>query len=130
MTIRSADVPLSEVTKIAAPFERIRRDGYGEILGGGNTFLTIEYADALVEPVRTAFAAQVLAADEGDDVALGDGFAARKIPARDATYPDEVELSGPGFDSQRRNIACGVHYAAKRLAIAWLDAQALRANAA
>lgn len=124
VTIRSADVSLSAVTEIAAPFENIHRDGYGEILGGGNTFVTVEYADALVEPIETAFAAELLAAPEGEDVQLGDGFSARKVPQRDATYADEVELSGPGLDSDRRNIASGVWFAAKRLAIAWLDARA------
>lgn len=130
VTIRDASVSLSAVTKIAAPFENIHRDGYGEILGGGNTFLTVEYADALVEPIKTAFAAEILAAPVGNDVDLGDGFSARKIPARDATYADEVEIGGPGFDSDRRNIACGVYFAAKRLSIAWLDAQAQSKKAA
>lgn len=129
VTIRSADVSLTAVTEIAAPFANIHRDGYGEILGGGNTFVTVEYADALVEPIKTAFAAEILPAPVGDDVLLGDGFSARKIPARDATYADEVEISGPGFDGSRRNVACGVYWAAKRLAVAWLDARAQSATA-
>lgn len=122
VTIRSADVSLSAVTAIAAPFENIHRDGYGEILGGGNTFVTVEYADALVEPIKTAFAAEILAAPAGTEVELGDSFSARKL----SDHADEVELSGPGFE---RSLACGVYWAAKRLAVAWLDAMAQSATA-
>jgi len=125
VTIRDASVSLSKVQAIAVPHEHVRRDAAsGEILLGGNTYLDVEYLDALVEPIKTAFTAQIASAPEGDDVALGGGFTARKVPARDATYPDEVAIGGPGFDPDRRNIACTVPYAAKRLAIAYLDAQA------
>lgn len=125
VTIRDASVSLSKVRAIAAPHEHVRRDpASGEILLGGNTYLDVEYVDALVAPIKESFAAKIAAVPEGTEVSLVGGFSARRVPRREATYPDEVELGGPGFDRDRRNIACTVPYAAERLAIAYLDATA------
>lgn len=62
--IKDAKVPISLVKAIAEPAEDISRDQFGEILSGGNRFVTISYdhdaAEALaapyVEPVKAALA--------------------------------------------------------------------------
>lgn len=43
VTIKDANVPLAVVSAIARKAERIHRDGYGEILGGGNRFVDVSY---------------------------------------------------------------------------------------
>jgi hypothetical protein len=132
VTIRDASVSITKVREIVVPFERVRRDERsGEILAGGNTFVRVEYHDAVVDPITTTFHARIVAAAVGEIVQLDGGFSATKVDPRNATYPDEVELSGPGFGlNDRRSIACGLRFASERLAIAYLDAQASTVKAA
>jgi hypothetical protein len=44
VTIKNADVPLATVKAIAEEHESIRRDQFGEILGGGNTYLHVGFS--------------------------------------------------------------------------------------
>jgi hypothetical protein len=43
VTIRDLEIAKSAIESIANSFENVRRDESGEILGGGNTYLTVEY---------------------------------------------------------------------------------------
>lgn len=45
VTLKDGAIPLHKVKAIAEGKERIRRDGYGEILGGGNRYVTIDVAE-------------------------------------------------------------------------------------
>jgi len=130
VTIRDASVSLSTVRQIAERYTRVQRDERsGEILCGGNTFVDAAYLPALVEPVATQIVALLAPADDGVIVALPGGFRAAKISRqRGATYPDEVRIWGAGFDIHN-STACGVEFAAKRIAIAYLDASATGAVA-
>lgn len=57
-------------------------------------------------------------------VTVLDDFRAMKVSRQcGATYPDEVTIEGPGVDF-RNAMACGVGWAAERIAIAFLDASA------
>lgn len=118
VTLRDASASLSRVTEIAGQFEQVRRDhATGEILCGGNTFVRVEYADALVDPIK----AEILAVlDPAPNDASQHGA---------TTYVREVRMKGPTFHD-RNNIAVGVSWAAERLAVARLDASALAQSAA
>jgi len=129
VTIRDAGVSLSTVQAIADSFETVRRcQVTGEILCGGNTYVDVRYLPELIEPLAAVIVALLGPAADGETVALGGGFSAAKISrAMGATYHDEVRLAGPGFDF--RNDRCvGVHHAAERIAIAYLDARAAAAE--
>lgn len=123
VTIRDPSAPLSTVKTIADRFSSIRRcEKTGEILCGGNTFVDVQYMDELVAPVAASVVALLTPAADGVVVALPGGFRAAKISRQGgATYPDEVQIWGPSFDG-RNSIACGVTWAAERIAIAYLDA--------
>lgn len=129
VTLRDATAPLSSVKAIADGFRSVRYcEATGEILCGGNTFVEVAYADELIAPVAAAVAAVLGASGDGEVVAVGGGFRAAKVSrARGATYPDEVRIWGPGFEVTN-NVACGVAWAAERIAIAYLDARALAAE--
>lgn len=126
VTLRDATAALSTVKAIADGFRSVRYcEATGEILCGGNTFVEVEYTDDLIAPIAAAAAAVLGAAGDGEVVAIGGGFRAAKLSrARGATYPDEVRIWGPGFELHN-SVACGVGWAAKRIAIAYLDARAL-----
>lgn len=126
VTLRDATAPIATVRTIANAFRSVRYcEATGEILCGGNTFVEVEYTDELIAPVAAAVSAVLGAAGDGEVVAVGGGFRAAKVPrAHGATYPDEVRIWGPGFELHN-NVACGVEWAAKRIAIAYLDARAL-----
>jgi hypothetical protein len=125
ITIRDASVALSVVRPIAETYRNVHRDERsGEILCGGNTFVDVEYLDSLIAPVAARIVALLAPADDGRVVGLPGGFRAAKISrARGATMPDEVAIWGPGFDVIN-SCCCGVAFAAKRIAIAYLDAVA------
>jgi len=126
VTIRDAAVPRSIVKAIADQFSVVRRDERsGEILCGGNTFVDVEYLPALVEPVAATIVALLMPAEDGVIVALPGGFRAAKISReRGASFSGQVQIWGPGFE-MFNSMACGVEFAAKRIAIAYLDACAL-----
>jgi hypothetical protein len=131
VTIRDASASLSTVKAIADQFESVRRcETTGEILCGGNTFVDVQYMDALVAPVAASVVALLASAADGEVVASPGGFRAAKMSRqRGATHPDEVRIVGPGFD-HRNATACGVAFAAQRIAVAYLDAGALTPGSA
>jgi hypothetical protein len=131
VTICDAAVPLSAIKAIADQFSSVRRcEKSGEILCGGNTFVDVQYTPELVEPAAAAVVALLMPAAPDDVVALPGGFRAAKISRqRGATYQDEVRIWGPGFD-MFNSTACGVAFAAQRIAIAYLDACASTPTAA
>lgn len=130
VTIRDAAVSLSAVESIAKKFSVVRYcEKTGEILSGGNTFVNVAYADELVEPAKAAILVVLRPAADDEWVnVLGDFRALKVSRQRGATYPDEVRIEGPGFDF-RNAMACGEEFAAKRIAIAFLDASATKASA-
>lgn len=125
VTIRDASVSLTRVAEIAGAFECVRRDyATGEILAGGNTFISTEYVAALVDPLKAEILAVLEPAAVDEWVSLPCGYRAIKVSReRGATYFDEVRIQGEGFD-HRNHMAVGVGHAAKRIAVACLDASA------
>ena len=122
ITIRDAWVSITQVQAIAAPFEQVQRCHLtGEILSGGNLFIEVRYDETVVAPVQAAILVVLGPAPEDEMVSVLGEFRAAKISRRcGATYPNEIRLVGPGLADNE--IACGLGFAAKRLAIAYLDA--------
>jgi hypothetical protein len=85
----------------------------------------VEYADALVDPIKAEILAVLDPAPNDEDIALPGGFCACKVTSQHGatTYVREVCMEGPTFH-HRNNLAVGVSWAAERLAIARLDAGA------
>jgi len=125
VTIRDAWASLTEVKTIADKFRVVHRcQATGEILGGGNTFVEVGYADELVGPAKAAILVVLDPALHDQWVTVLGDFRAMKVSREcGATYPDEVRIEGPGFDGCNA-MACGVGWAAKRIAIAFLDVTA------
>jgi hypothetical protein len=125
VSIRDAAASLSAVEAIANQFSVVRHcEKTGEILSGGNTFVNVVYTNELVEPAKAAILVVLAPAPHDEWVTvLGDFRAIKVSRQRGATYPDEVRIEGPGFDF-RNAMACGVEFAAKRIAVAFLDASA------
>jgi hypothetical protein len=126
VTIRDASVSLTRISEIAGAFESVHRDhATGEVLGGGNTFVRVEYADALVDPIKAEILAVLDPAPNDEGVALPGGFRAHKMTRQHGatTYVWEIRMEGPTFH-HFNNVAVGVSWAAERLAIARLDASA------
>jgi len=120
VTIRDASVSLTKVQAIAGAFESVRRcEATGEILLGGNCYVDTEYDDKVIQPVKTQIAALLTAAPFDTYVDAIGGFRALK----ESGVREEVRLAGPGFHF-RNDLACGIVWAAERLAIAYLDAKA------
>lgn len=129
VTIRTPSASLTRIKEITAPFESVRRcQASGEILSGGNTFVSCEYSHALVEPIKVAIGKVLDAAPCDEYVTVIGAFRAAKISReRGATYPDEVRIEGPSFDYRNR-IACGAYWAAEQIAVAYLDTCALASD--
>ena len=129
VTVRDASVSLTKVSAIAGAFESISRDcKTGEILCGGNTFVQVQYDDGLIKSIQASILAVLGPAPDDIYADLPGGFRVIKVSRQhgNATYVGEVRISGPTFEGG--TIAVGVDYAAKRIAIASLDASALRAT--
>lgn len=120
VTIRDASVSLTRVQEIAGAFESVRRcEATGEILLGGNCYVDTEYDDKVIKPLKTEIAALLTTAPFDTYVDMLGGFRALK----ESGMREEVRLQGPGFHF-RNDLACGIVWAAERLAIAYLDAKA------
>jgi len=87
---------------------------------GGNTFVQVEYADALVDPVKATILAVLDPAPNDQYVALQGGYRAIKVTREHgrATYVGEVRMQGPGFN-HRNDIAVSVTWAISQHAL-WL----------
>jgi hypothetical protein len=60
VTIRDASIPKSAIKAIAGAFEHVDRDYMtGEILCGGNTFVTVEYTDEILRTLAQPIAAEL-----------------------------------------------------------------------
>ena len=73
VTVKDPDIPLSAVEAIAEPHEHIDRCAYsGEILSGGNRYVSVDYSHDAADAIRARYAplldatATALAADEND----------------------------------------------------------------
>jgi len=59
VTIKRVEVPLTVVERIANQHENVRRDeATGEILGGGNCFVDVRYAEEALDPLAARINAQ------------------------------------------------------------------------
>ena len=68
VTIKDASIKLSDVEAVASAFGTVRRcEVTGEILGGGNTYLAVEYDAACVVPLM----GKILELLDGDYIKLG-----------------------------------------------------------
>lgn len=124
VTIRDPGVSLTKVRGIALAFWSVRYcEASGEALAGGNIYVQVEYADALVDPLKGEIVAQLEAAPEDAWVSLAGGFLrAQKVSLARRTHPAEaVRMWGRGIDT-RSQFASNVPSAAERLAAAYLDA--------
>ena len=60
VTIKDASIPLKTVEKIAKDQQEIRRCQYsGEILGGGNTYVTVSYSSGALDGLKALFRAEL-----------------------------------------------------------------------
>lgn len=66
-TIKDPAVKLATVEEIARPHEHIDRDGYGDILRGGNTFVRAEYSDEALAPLASTIEPHLVAIEQSDD---------------------------------------------------------------
>jgi len=124
VSIRQESVSLTKVQAIAKQFEVVRRDhATGEVLCGGNTYVRVEYVDAVVAPIKAAILAVLEPAPSDEYVSLPGGFRAMKCTRGAYPHLGEVRMRGPGFDLYNDH-AVGVTWAAARLAVAYLDATA------
>jgi hypothetical protein len=74
VTIKNPHVPIGPVEDIANAHERIDRDQFGEILGGGNRFVYVKYSseatDALAAPLLPALQAAEVKLKNGSENVL------------------------------------------------------------
>lgn len=61
--IKDASIPKSRITEIACRHEKIDRDGSGEILSGGNTFVSVNYAREALEAAGVELTARLRAGE-------------------------------------------------------------------
>jgi hypothetical protein len=128
VTIRQGSVSLTKVQAVAKQFEVVHRDhATGEGLCGGNTYVRVEYVDAVVAPIKAAILAVLEPAPSDEYVVLPGGFRAMKCTRGAYPHLGEVSLRGPGFHLHNDR-AVGVTWAAARLAVAYLDAMATEAS--
>lgn len=65
VTVRSVHVPMAALRSCVAQVKDVRWDPVvGDVLGGGNTFVHVRWLDAVEQPIREAFTAEALAADD------------------------------------------------------------------
>lgn len=60
--VKDPTVSLAMVEDLASQHEQIQRDGWGEILGGGNRYVTARYSAAAAAAIRAAYRGVVAAA--------------------------------------------------------------------
>lgn len=120
VTIRSAAVSVSAVTAIANKVSVVNRcTATGEILGGGNTFVTVSYSRDLIAPIQASIEAQILAGQ--GDATIGT-ISVHVDNLANSASPVYV---GRASEDTSDLYCYGVDYAAKRLAAESLDFEAL-----
>ena len=122
VTIKNPAVPLHVVKALAGNHERIHRDGYGEILGGGNRFVDVSYSSACVE----ILARRHIEALETAETALRTARDNALIPIGQTGYFLGHAYNGNGVslwsDSSHVQSANTIEYLASALAIALQEA--------
>jgi hypothetical protein len=82
ISVKNPDVSSRVVQALADPHESVRRDGFGDILEGGNRFVFVSYGEAARDAFRlrygSAVQAAILARDGESDTSL--------IPIGDTGY--------------------------------------------
>lgn len=71
VTIRDARVKMFQVREIVGCVENVHRDQFGDVLSGGNTFLTIKYTREVLAPFVEQGLAALASVDEGQTVRIG-----------------------------------------------------------
>lgn len=118
VTIRDASVRASAIAEIAGSFRDVRRDSMtDEILSGGNTFVDVEYTDAIID-ARTAPIERRIADGVGRDVIAIPGVIVTWDAPRSG-QPHDAEVYVRGIPGVYR--CWGVRGAARQIAIAALD---------
>lgn len=124
VTIRRADVPISTVRSIAEAREEVRRDEYGEILGGGNIFVRVEYARDVLDAATAPIATRIAAITEPEvALELEHGW---RVWKQDAVSEYYVAQRG----DEREQRCWGVWGTARHIALETLDSTALAATRA
>jgi hypothetical protein len=96
--IKDPTVSLAKVKAIAENFEKVDRDAYsGEILSGGNRFVTVEFSDEATEALAAPHRDAILAIpNDGRAVEVGAGFLGVALTNG---YDERVFIFRPGdFD--------------------------------
>lgn len=118
VTIRDASVRASAIAEIASSFRDVRRDSMtDEILSGGNTFVDVEYTDAIVDARTTPIERRIAEGVGRDVIAIPGVIVTWDAPRSGQPHDAEVYVRGiPGV------YRCwGVRGAARQIAIAALD---------
>jgi hypothetical protein len=71
VVIKDQAVKLADVEAIARPYETIARDDQGMCLGGGNTFVRVDYADEALAPLTRIFAYVLRGLEMGQTATIG-----------------------------------------------------------
>lgn len=118
VTVKDPTVSLHKVEKIAMPYQSVRRCEYsGEILSGGNTFITVEYDRNLVRE-KAAEVESLLSDEPGKPVTVA-GFDVWK--EKGGFSPGDYCICKAGGNLNANVRAYGRHSAAEVLAIAVMD---------
>lgn len=120
ITIKDPNVRASVVRSIAEPHESIDRDQFGEILGGGNRFVSVHYDHATLETMGARYLPQVQAAaaqlSGADDRSLVDVDGTPFRVGRDCYSGLSVWGNGGHIQS-----CCNAEGAAQTIAVQMLD---------
>jgi hypothetical protein len=94
VTIRDLSVSKANVTAIAESYSNVRRDQFGEILSGGNTYLDVSYEDkALREYAITVAVPQLVEIPDGqsrDVLIMGQSIKVAKVVNDRTSWQSEI----------------------------------------
>ena len=123
VTIKDPSVKRAIVEAIASPHEHIDRDERtGDILRGGNTFLTVEYSDEALAPIVDRVLPQLIEIENSEQPGI-----IREIEGFDVWFLANDSFGGSfraapkGWDDDMSDYVApmalfGAHHAAKRIA--------------
>jgi hypothetical protein len=114
--IKNPAIQISKVKEIANSFERIYRDESGEILGGCNRYLDVEYSDFVLE----FMALPLLAALPEDGSVVGFG-PYRVMKNQNERHDHYYRAVNPSDDNDRDTVCWGRETIARSLVIRMLD---------